>query len=93
MSQNAIAVVTIANKLGLHARPAMLFVETAGRYDADVAVRRLDQSEIVDGKSIMQMMVLAATRDTKIEISATGRDAEAAIAALVELVEAKFQEE
>ena len=68
-------IVTIENKLGLHARPAMLFVETACKHKAAIAVRRADQDEIVDGKSIMQMMMLAATRGTKLEITADGPDA------------------
>ena len=86
------ATVTIGNKLGLHARPAMLFVEAASEFTADIAVRRSDQSESVDGKSIMQMMMLAATQGTSVEITATGDDAETAVKQLVALVESNFQE-
>jgi len=89
----ASATVRISNKLGLHARPAMLFVEAAAAFSADIAVRRVDQSEKVDGKSIMQMMMLAATQGTRIEIAATGDDADAAVKELVALVESHFQEE
>ncbi len=85
--------VTIKNKLGLHARPAMMFVETASKYQADVSVCRTDQSEPVDGRSIMQMMMLAATQGTQLEISATGEDAEDAVEALIELVKSNFQED
>ncbi len=85
--------VTIKNKLGLHARPAMIFVETASKYQAEVSVCRTDQSEHVDGRSIMQMMMLAATEGTELEISATGEDAENAVEALVELVKSNFQED
>ena len=85
--------VTIKNKLGLHARPAMMFVETASKYQADVSVCRTDQSGPVDGRSIMQMMMLAATEGTQLEISATGEDAEDVVKALVELVKSNFQEE
>ncbi len=85
--------VTIKNKLGLHARPAMMFVETASKYQAEVSVCRTDQSEPVDGRSIMQMMMLAATEGTQLEISATGEDAENAVEALVELVKSNFQED
>ncbi len=85
--------VTIKNKLGLHARPAMMFVETASKYQAMVSVCRTDQSEPVDGRSIMQMMMLAATEGTQLEISATGEDAENAVEALVELVKSNFQED
>ena len=85
--------VIIKNKLGLHARPAMMFVETASKYQAEVSVCRTDQSEPVDGRSIMQMMMLAATEGTQLEISATGEDAENAVEALVELVKSNFQED
>ncbi len=85
--------VTIKNKLGLHARPAMMFVETASKYQAKVSVCRTDQSEPVDGRSIMQMMMLAATEGTELEISATGEDAEIVVEALVDLVKSNFQED
>ncbi len=85
--------VTIKNKLGLHARPAMMFVETASKYQAAVSVCRTDQSEPVDGRSIMQMMMLAATEGTELKISATGEDAEDVVKALVELVKSNFQED
>jgi len=93
LSSTASVTITISNRLGLHARPAMMFVENASRFDADVCVRRLDQDAGVDGKSIMQMMMLAATQGTDIEITATGGDAEEAVKALGTLVESRFQEE
>jgi phosphocarrier protein HPr len=89
----ASAKVTITNRLGLHARPAMVFVETASKFKAEITVRRCDQTETVDGKSIMQLMMLAATHGTSIEISARNHDAELAVKELVALVESKFQEE
>ena len=82
---------TIANRLGLHARPAMSFVEVATNHKCAVKVRRGDQE--VDGKSIMQMMMLAATKGTSLEIVCEGDDAPAALAALVELVNRGFDEE
>jgi len=85
--------VTISNRLGLHARPAMMFVETASGFDAEVRVRRADHAESVDGKSIMQMMILAATQGTVIEITADGDDADAALDELVALVDSRFHEE
>lgn len=85
--------VIIKNKLGLHARPAMMFVETASKYQAEVSVCRTDQSESVDGRSIMQVMMLAATQGAELEISATGEDAENAVEALVDLVKSNFQED
>ena len=93
MSNSSTARVTIDNRLGLHARPAMVFVETACKFKADVKVRRCDQDEWVDGKSIMMMMMLAATQGTEIEIAATDDDAEQAVEELVALVKSKFQEE
>ncbi len=93
MSKTASTVVTVSNKLGLHARPATLFAETAKSASADVTVRRCDQDDAVDGKSVMQMMMLAATQGTRIEITANGADAEEAVKRLVELVKSGFQEE
>ena len=93
MSKTASAIVTVANKLGLHARPATLFAEIASGVEADIKVRRCDYGEAVDGKSIMQMMMLAATEGTQIEITAVGDDANDAVAALVALVESRFTED
>ena len=92
-SQNrcAKATVTILNKLGLHARPAMAFVDAANTFSADVRVSKGSQS--VDGKSIMQMMILGATQGTRLQIEASGEDADDAIATLRELIESKFDEE
>jgi phosphocarrier protein len=89
--QLAKAQVTIANELGLHARPAMTFVDQANQFTSDVRISKGDQT--VDGKSIMQVMMLAATQGTSLEITAEGDDAEEAVAALQKLVENKFDEE
>ncbi len=83
--------VTIVNRLGLHARPAMSFVDAANLFHSDVKVCR-DDTE-VDGKSIMQMMMLAAGQGTELLIIAEGDDAQAACAALKALVDAGFEEE
>jgi phosphocarrier protein len=82
--------VVIKNPLGLHARPAMSFVDTANGFKCEVRVHKADQS--VDGKSIMQMMMLAATQGTKLRITAQGSDAQAALAALADLVDRQFDE-
>ncbi len=87
------AVVTVANKLGLHARPATLFAETASSLGADIKVRRCDGGDWVNGSSIMQMMLLAATEGTKIEITATSADSQKVLDALIRLVESGFREE
>jgi phosphotransferase system HPr (HPr) family protein len=91
VSNRASAKVVIGNKLGLHARPAMCFVDAATAFKSNVSVRRADQS--VDGKSIMQMMMLAATKGTELEIIAEGEDAEKAVASLKKLVESGFDED
>ncbi len=71
----------------------MTFVEAAMTFESEVTVRRLDQDEIVDGKSIMQMLMLAGTCGTEIEVCATGSDEAEAIAALAALVKAGFNED
>lgn len=91
MSQRCSVKVTITNRLGLHARPAMCFVDLASAYRSVVTVRRGEQS--VDGKSIMQMMMLAATKGTELEVVAEGDDAPAVCEALRKLVEGGFDEE
>ena len=83
--------VTITNRLGMHARPAMSFVDVASTFTSDITVRKGTQA--VDGKSIMQMMMLAATRGTNLVIEAKGPDAAEAVDALRQLVERQFDEE
>lgn len=90
MAQRTIEV-RIVNRLGLHARPAMAFVDCAGQFSSSVRVRKGETE--VDGKSIMQMMMLAATRGSVLEISADGDDADEAIEALGALVSGGFNEE
>ena len=80
----------IVNKLGLHARAASKFVTVASEYEADIKVSK-DGRE-VSGKSIMGVMMLAAARGSRIEVSAEGDDAEAALDALEELVRDRFGE-
>lgn len=91
MTDGTAATVRIVNQRGLHARAAAKFVKTASQFDAEVEVRRGDT--VVSGQSIMGLMMLAASIGTSIDIRAGGRDAEAAVAALVELVERKFDED
>lgn len=85
------ATVTVTNRRGLHARAAAKFVKLAAEFRADVAVTRLDQT--VCGQSIMGLMMLAAGPGTSISIAASGEQAAAAVAALVDLVERKFDED
>ena len=83
--------VEIKNAEGLHMRPAMQFVDIANKFDCDITVSN-DQNT-VDGKSIMQMSMLAATYGTKLNIKAEGADAQEAIDALRGLVEEKHFDE
>jgi phosphocarrier protein HPr len=80
----------IVNKKGLHARAAARFVQCAERYEATVTVSKDQHS--VGGTSIMGLMMLAAGIGSTIRVTATGPDAEAAVAALVALVADRFGE-
>lgn len=82
---------TVLNKLGIHARPAALFVKTASRYTCDILVEK--DGETVNGKSIMGMMMLAAGPGCRIRVQATGDDAGEALSELESLVKGKFDEE
>jgi phosphocarrier protein HPr len=84
------ASVTIVNRRGLHARAAAKFVKVAEQFAADVEVVKDDM--VVCGISIMGLMVLAAALGAQLEIRARGREAKAAVAALVTLVERGFDE-
>ena len=81
----------IINQRGLHARAAANFVKAIDGLDVQVEVERLGQ--IVDGNSIMGLMMLAASMGTTIKISATGNDAKVAINNLTKLINDKFGEE
>lgn len=81
---------TIVNKRGLHARASAKFVQLVEKFDAEVLVSRA--GETVGGTSIMGLMMLAASPGTTITVSASGREAEAAIAAIDALVGGRFGE-
>jgi len=83
--------VQIANKYGLHARPAAEFVKLATRFRSEVWVSKDDVE--VSGKSIMGVMMLAAEHGSHIHIRADGEDAAEAVDALTKLVESRFGEE
>ena len=78
----------IRNQLGLHARACALFVKTASRFRSEIMVSR--DGVVVNGKSIMGVMMLAAEEGSTIEVKAEGPDADEAVAALQELVDGKF---
>lgn len=81
----------ISNKLGIHARPAALFVKTANRFACEIFVEK--DGERINGKSIMGLMMLAAGPGSKITVHVRGADAVQAIAELEALVQRKFDEE
>lgn len=81
----------VLNELGIHARPAALFVKTANRFDCDITVEK-DGNE-VSGKSIMGLLTIEGYPGCRLKITAKGHDAEKALDALQELFENKFHEE
>ena len=82
---------TIQNKLGIHARPAAQFVKIANRFNCDVRVEK--DGEEVEGKSIMGLMMLAAGHGSVITVTTDGADEEAAMNALNDLIDRKFEED
>jgi phosphocarrier protein HPr len=82
---------TIRNQRGLHARAAAKFVKLANQFEADIQVRRGELT--ANGRSIMGLMMLSASLGNEVEIAVSGRDAEGAMAAVLELIERKFDED
>ncbi len=82
---------TIPNKLGLHARAAALLVKTTSQFSSDVSLSARKQT--VNGKSIMGVLMLAASQGTKVKITVNGNDAEECLNAIRSLIENKFGEE
>ena len=81
----------VTNKLGIHARPAAMFVRTASKFDCDIYVEK--DGERVNGKSIMGLMMLAAGPGSKLLLTAEGEDAARAVVELEALVKRNFDEE
>ena len=81
----------VINKLGIHARPAALFVKTANQFDCEVFVEK--DGETVNGKSIMGLMMLAAGPGSRLVIYANGADAAGAVVEIEALVQRKFDED
>ncbi len=91
MPERHTAIVVIRNKLGLHARAAAKLVEAAARFQSNVRVKK--DSESVDARSILGLMILGARIGTQIEVIAEGPDAREALSAILALIEAKFGED
>ena len=85
------ATVTILNSLGIHVRPAALIVQVSSKFQSEVKL--VKNGVEVNGKSIMGVMMLAAGQGSQLTIIAEGKDEKEAVAALVELVRARFNEE
>ena len=86
--------IVVLNKLGLHARPAMQFVDVANQFRSKISVHKGGEEPAdADGKSVMQMIILAATEGTPLRIEAEGDDAVKAVEKLAELFISKFGEE
>ncbi|MFA5863888.1 MAG: HPr family phosphocarrier protein [Phycisphaerae bacterium] len=83
--------VEISNKMGLHARPAMQFVDLANKFTSQISVCK--NTQCVNAKSIMELLLLAAGAGTVLSIKAEGSDADEAVEALIKLVDGKFGEE
>jgi phosphocarrier protein len=91
-SENRLAKeVVIQNRLGLHARPAAMFVREANRHRCEIHVEK--DGETINGKSIMGLMMLAAGMGSKIVIHVSGQGADEALDSLHKLIERKFDEE
>lgn len=87
ISQN----VTVMNETGIHARPASIFVKTASQFKSNITVYKDNKSG--SAKSIISILGLGITKGTEIKITADGEDEKEALAALVQLIESKFDEE
>ena len=81
----------VSNKLGIHARPAAMFVKTANKFTCDIFVEK--DGEKVNGKSIMGLMMLAAGPGSTLTVSAQGKDASQALAEIETLIKRKFDED
>ncbi|MFZ7119709.1 MAG: HPr family phosphocarrier protein [Eubacteriaceae bacterium] len=83
--------ITVLNATGLHARPASMFVQEAGKYKSEINIIKGEKK--INAKSIMGIMAGGISKDTVVTIEADGEDEQAAVDALVGLIESKFGEE
>ena len=87
------AIIQVKHKVGLHARPAALFVQTAAKFSSKVKVKNLTANgNFVDAKSIIMVLTLGVMKDHEVLIQTEGPDADAALAALRSLIESNFGE-
>ena len=86
-------VIRISNALGLHARAAAQLVKTSSRFESRVTLTTLDNRKRADGKSILGVMLLAASCGTELELAVEGPDEEQATEEIIRLIEGSFNEE
>ena len=91
MSEALSATAEITNKRGLHARASAKVVEAAARFESEITI--IKDEQLVNARSIMGLMMLAASMGSQIGVEAVGPDADAAMTAMLALIEAKFGEE
>jgi phosphocarrier protein len=91
LERELVSELEIKNSLGLHARPASMFVQLASSFEAEIMVEK--DGEQVNGKSLMGLLMLAAGCGSIVKISADGPDGEQALKALTDLINSKFEEE
>jgi phosphocarrier protein HPr len=82
--------VRLIHAVGMHARPAVKLTKLAKRFQAQISIRASETADWINAKSVAKVMALRAPRDATIEFKAHGQDAEAAVAALIDLVAADF---
>ena len=92
-SRKASAVCKVVNSMGLHARPACILVRKAAEFESAIFFQGGENPDPVEGSSLMGILTLCAPKGTEIKITAEGKDAEEAIAALVALFESGFDED
>ncbi len=82
--------VVLTNKMGMHARPSTQIATTAGRFASDVTIAK--EGLVVDAKSVLELLMLAAECGSELVVAANGEDADPAVKALVGLIEGRFGE-
>ena len=90
--KNLVKDFVVINPLGIHARPASVFVQAAADFESEVSVTNLDSGHVADGKSVMSMLMLSAPKGTRIRLDVNGRDADKAMEILSALIEGGFDE-
>lgn len=85
-------IVRIENELGLHARAAAKLVKLTAQFQSEVKLGKVNSRQEIDGKSILGILLLAASRGTALQVRVEGSDEKAAMEAIVRLVESKFGE-